>query len=74
MARYAQITQNNKFAVSLQYLTKELSDEVHYLHAGEHVGFLQISTLILIGMVKLSQCSQNSKFAVVLQYLKQEVR
>ena len=28
MARHAQITQNNKFAVFLQYLQKELSDEV----------------------------------------------
>ena len=29
VARHAQITQNNKFAISLQYL-KELSDEVDF--------------------------------------------
>ena len=31
VARPAQITQNNKFAISLQYLKKELSDEVNFL-------------------------------------------
>ena len=34
--RHAQITQNNKFPISLQYLKKELSDEVDFLHAGKH--------------------------------------
>ena len=28
MTRHAQITQNNKFAISFQYLKKEVSDEV----------------------------------------------
>ena len=28
MARHAKITQNNKFAISLQYLKEEVSDEV----------------------------------------------
>ena len=30
MVRHAQITQNNKFDISLQYLKKELSDEVDF--------------------------------------------
>ena len=47
MARHAQITQNNKFAISLQYLTKEVSDEVDFLHAEEHEGFLQVNAMIL---------------------------
>ena len=64
MARHAQITQNNKFAISLQYLTKEVSDEVDFLHAEEHEGFLQVNTMILIGMVRHGQSSQNSKFAM----------
>ena len=33
VARHAQITQNDKFAISLQYLKKELTDEVDFLHA-----------------------------------------
>ena len=30
MVRHAQITQNNKFAVCLQYLRKEVSDDVDF--------------------------------------------
>ena len=36
MARHAQIAQNNKFAISLQYLKKEVSDEADFLHADKH--------------------------------------
>ena len=73
MARHAQITQNNKFAISLQYLKKEVSDEVDFLHADKYESLLQIDTMILIGIVKHSQSSQNSKFKMSLQYLKEEV-
>ena len=69
MARHAQITQNNKFAISLQYLKKEVSDEIDFLHADKHESLLQIDTMTLIGIVKHSQSSQNSKFTMSLQYL-----
>ena len=68
------ITQNNKFAISLQYLKKKVSDEVDFLHANKHESLLQIDTIILIGIVKHSQSSQNSKFTMSLQYPKKEVR
>ena len=61
MARHAQVTQSNKFAISLQYLKKESSDEVDFLHAGKHESLLQSGSVILIGMFKHSQSSQNSK-------------
>ena len=32
VTRDAQITKNNKFAISLQYLNKDVSDEVELLH------------------------------------------
>ena len=32
-ARHTQITQNKKFAISLEYLKKEVSHEVDFLHA-----------------------------------------
>ena len=48
MARHAQISQN-KFAISLQYLKKELSDEVDFLHADKHESMLQIDGMILMG-------------------------
>ena len=65
MTRHSQITQNNKFAISLQYL-KELSDEVDFLHVDKHESLLQIHSMILMGMVKHSQSYQNSKFAMSL--------
>ena len=47
-ANHAQITLTNKFAVSLQYLMKEVSDEVYFLHPEEHEGLPQINIMILI--------------------------
>ena len=67
------ITQNNKFDISLQYLKKEVNDEVDFLHARQHENLLQIDTIILMETVKHSQSSQNSKFAMSVQYLKKEV-
>ena len=49
VASHAQITQNNKFAISLQYFKKEVSNEVDLLHADKHVSFLQIDTVIFDG-------------------------
>ena len=74
VARHAQITQNKKFAISLQYLKKEVNDDVHFLNAGKHENLLQIDTMILMEMVKHFQSSQNSKFTMSVQYLKKEVR
>ena len=74
MVSHAQITQNKKFAISLQYLKKEVNGKVDFLHAGKHKNLLQVDTMILLGMVKHFQSSQNSKFAMSLQCLKIEVR
>ena len=45
IARYAQITRNNNFAIILQYLKKEVRDEVDFLHADKHQTFLQLDTI-----------------------------
>ena len=42
MARHAQITQNNRCVISLQYIKKEVSDEVYFLHAYKHQSLLQV--------------------------------
>ena len=73
MARHVQITQNSNFAISLQYLKKEVSEEVDFLHADNYESLLQVDTIILMGMAKYSQSSQNRKFTMSLQYLKKEV-
>ena len=41
MIKHSQITQSNKFAISLQYLKKELSDEVDFLRTDKHESLLQ---------------------------------
>ena len=45
---HAQNTQNNMLPISLQYLRKDVSDEVDFLYADKHKGVLQIDTMILI--------------------------
>ena len=74
VARHAQIIQNKKFDISLQYLKRQVNDEVDFLHAGKHENLLQINTMILMEMVKYFQSSQNSKFTMSVQHLKKEVR
>ena len=49
VASHPHITQNNNFAISLQYLKKEVSDEVDFLYADKHESFLQIDTMIIDG-------------------------
>ena len=43
--RHAQITKNNKFAISLQYVKKDVSDKVVFLPADKHESFLKIDTI-----------------------------
>ena len=72
MTGHTQITQNNKFAISFQNIKKEVSDEVDFVHAEKRESFLQINTIILIGMVKNSQSSPNNNFPMFLQDLKKK--
>ena len=45
--RLVQSIQNNKFAISFQYLKENRKNEVDFLLADEHQRFLQIETIIL---------------------------
>ena len=63
ITRHAQGTQNNKFAISLQYLNENVNDEVDFLPADNCQRFLQIDTIILglwPGMLKLPKIMQIS--------------
>ena len=42
MVKHSQSFQKSKFAMSLQYLKKEVKDEVDFLHADKHQSFLKI--------------------------------
>ena len=43
MVKHSQSSQNSKFAVSLQYLRKEVKDDVNFLQADKHESLLNIS-------------------------------
>ena len=86
MVKHSQSYQNSRFAMSLQYLKKDVRDEVDFLHVDKHQSFLQVdlNTLsikilnkvilsLLIGMFKHSQSTQSIKLAITLQYLTNEV-
>ena len=45
VARHAQNTRNNKFAMSLMYLKKEGTDGVDFLHPDKYQTFLQVNTI-----------------------------
>ena len=53
VARHAYVTQNNKIAFSLQYIKKEVSDEIDLSHVDKHESSLQTNTDIWYN-VKLS--------------------
>ena len=86
MVKHSKSHQNSWFAMSLQYLKKEVRDEVDFLHADKHQSLLQVNfnTLSikvfykvilssLIGMIKHSQKAQSNKLAMNLQDLTKEV-
>ena len=71
MTRHAQGTQNNKFAISLQYLNENVNDEVDFLPVDNCQRFLQIDTIILglwPGMLKLPKIMQISMQKIHLLY------
>ena len=49
VARHAYITQNNKVTISLQYIQKEVSDEIDFSHIDKHELSLQINAMIFGG-------------------------
>ena len=73
LAMHVQITQNNTIDISLQYLKKEVSHEVDFLHANKHELPANWCYDCWWGMVKHSQSSQNKNFGS-LPYLRREVR
>ena len=49
MVKHFQSSQNSKFAMSLQYLKKEVRDEFDFFHRDMDENLLQIGTMILDG-------------------------
>ena len=87
IVKHSQSSENSKFAMSLQYLKKEVRNEVDFLYSDFHQRFLELdfNTLgikvsykvmlsLLMGVIKHFQSTQGNKFTISLQYLKKEVR
>ena len=47
ITKHAQITQNNEFVLSLQYLKEIVKDEVDFLPADKCQSFFQIGAMLL---------------------------
>ena len=62
MIKHSHSTQSKKFAMSLQYLKKEVRDGVHYLHVDKHQSFNKVTLSFLLKVVRYVQSTQNRKF------------
>ena len=75
MVQHSQNSQNSKFAMSLQYLKKQIGNEVDFLHADKNQNFPQVDfntwsikvfykviLSLLMGMIKNSQSTQSKNF------------
>ena len=72
MIKHSQITQSNKFVISLQYLKKEVRNGVHFLHADKFQSFHKL-TSFLMEVVRHVQNTQNKKLVIFMQYIKKKL-
>ena len=73
MIKHSQRTQSNKFVIFLQYLTKEVRNGVHFLHADKHQSFDKLALLYLMEATRHVSSTQNRKLVKFLQYIKEKV-
>ena len=73
MIKHSQSTQSNKFAIQLQYLTKEVRDGAHFRHADKGQSFYKLALSFLMEVARHVQSTQNRKLAISLQYNKKNV-
>ena len=73
MVKHSQSTQSNKFAISVQYLKKEVRNGVHFLHADKNQSFYNLALSFLMEVARHVKSAQNSKLVIFLQYLKKKV-
>ena len=73
LIKHSQITQSNKFAITLQYLEKEVMDGVHFLHVDKHLSFCNLALSFLMEVTRHLQSTQNKKLIRFLQCLKKKI-
>ena len=73
MLKHSQSTQSNKFAISSQYLKKEVRDGVHFLPADKHQSFYKLALLYLMEVARHVQSTQDRKLVMFLHYIKKKL-
>ena len=73
MIKCFHITESNKFAISLQYLKKEVRNGDHFWHAEKIQSFYKLVLSFLMEVVKHVQNTQNKKLVVFLQNIRKNV-
>ena len=71
--KYSQSSQISKCAMSLQYLKKEVRDEVDFLHADKHHNFSILVLQFLMEVARHAQNTQNTKLLIFMQFIKRTV-
>ena len=74
MIKDSQITQSSKFAISLQYLKREVRNGSHFWHTDKRQGFNKLVLSFLKELARHVQNTQNRKLVVFLQYIKKSCR
>ena len=72
LIKHSQITRSNKFAITLQYLEKEVMDGVHFLRVDKHLNFYNLALSFLIEVTGHVQSTLNKNLITFLQCLKQK--
>ena len=72
--KHSAITQSNKFAISLQYLQKEVRNGGHFWHADKCKSFYKLILSFLMEVARHVQNTQNRKLVIFLQYIKKNCR
>ena len=70
MIKHSQITQSNKFAISLQYLKKEVRNGGHFWHADKRQSFYKLKSSFFMEVAGHVQNTKNRKLVILLQYIK----
>ena len=70
-AKHSQSSQNGQFAISLQYLKKEVRSGVHFLHTDK--SFCKLESSLLMEVPRHAQYTQTSKLSKFLQYIKKKL-
>ena len=66
VAKDVRSTQNNKFAISLDYLRKEGRDEVDFLHVDINQTFLQVEVIKILKVTSFQIFAISQKWSGVL--------